>query len=431
MIKSIILPDIGEGIEEVEITEISIKVSDLIKIDDTILVVETEKASMEIPATLNGKILEIKVSSGETIHPGTEILVVDEIAHDEELTIKPTASQSIIPPIKTQIKIPENSEVQKELLSNSFPPQLSVNTKKLKKKIVSASPSVRRFARELGCELLWVSGSGHKGRITKEDVQSYIKVKLSHPTELPGYSPPEIDFSQFGEIETIPLSKIRKVTGKRLQFAWNQIPHVTQFDKADITELNNYRKKLNSSRDKKSPKMSFLPFIMKALISILKKYPDFNSSLELSGNNLIRKKYFHIGIAVDTENGLIVPVIQNVNDKSVDEIMVELTDISKRARSKKIKLSELTGSCFTISSLGGISGTGFTPIVNPPEVGILGISRTQTEPVYIENIFKPRVMLPISLSYDHRVIDGALAARFTKMFTTLISDYQSIPDLFN
>ena len=429
MIKPIILPDIGEGIEEVEITEISIKVGDLIKIDDTMLVVETEKASMEIPATLNGKILEIKISPGDSVSPGTEIIVVDVIVNNEELKVKPEEFQSKIPPIVSQINIPEETEFQVEPFSKSSPPQLSSNTKELKKKNVSASPSVRRFARELGCELHWVIGTGHKGRIIKEDVQSFIKVRLSQPTELPKYTHPEIDYSKFGDIESIPLNKIRKITGKRLQTAWNQIPHVTQFDKIDITELYEFRKKYNSSKEKNLPKMSFLPFFMKALIPVLKEYPDFNSSLDHTGNNLILKKYFHIGVAVDTLNGLIVPVIKNIDKKNMTDIMIELNDISSRARNKNIIPSELTGSCFTISSLGGISGTGFTPIVNPPEVAILGISRIQTEPVYIVNEFKPRNILPISLSYDHRVIDGAVASRLTKMYSLLLSEFKNIPDL--
>ncbi len=424
------LPDIGEGIDSVEISDVSIKSGDSVSADDTVIVVETEKASMEIPASASGMVSEVLVKTGDSISPGTDIFTI-EIEEgerkkeagkkDEEKPASPqkpiTKNQSPIPTTK-----PEITRVKTPVVSN----------KPIDRKSVSASPSVRRFARELGCDLGWVSGSGRKGRITKEDVQEYIKSRLSQPhepTPMSGYTFPTIDFSQFGETETVPLNKIRKVSGQRLQAAWNQIPHVTQFDKADITELDDFRKELNSARRSGSPKMSYLPFMMKALIPIFKKYPDFCASLDPSGKSLIQKKYIHIGIAVDTPNGLIVPVIRDVDKKSVPEIMAELTDVSTRARDKKVKPDELQGGCFTISSLGGISGTAFTPIVNPPEVAILGISRTSTEPVYIDKEFVPRVIVPVSLSYDHRVIDGAIAARFTKMYCSLLSDFKTIPDL--
>ena len=418
MNKKIKLPEIGEGINQVEISEILINIDDKVDSNDIAIIVETEKASMEIPVSASGTVKEILINNGDFISPGTEIFIID------------TSDSKIDSITKKKIEVsrePTNSE--KDIQPKE---PLKPKEKKPNNKSVSASPSIRRFARELGCNLEFVSGTGLKGRITKEDVQSYIKYRLnqSQSSATPtSYNLPSIDFSKFGEIEVKTLNKIRRVSGQRLQSAWITIPHVTQFDKADITELNDFRKELNSARRSGSPKMSYLPFLMKALVPIFKEFPEFCSSLDPTGKNLILKKYLHIGIAVDTPNGLIVPVIKNIEKKSVPEIMSELTEISLRARDKKIKPDELQGSCFTISSLGGISGTAFTPIVNPPEVAILGISRTSIEPVYINREFTPRVIVPISLSYDHRVIDGAIAAKFTKMYCSLISNFKTIPDL--
>lgn len=422
MSEKITLPEIGEGIDQVEISEISINIGDSVNADDVGLIVETEKASMEIPVSATGIIKEILIKNGDSISPGTEIFVIEK--SDSK---KDNEKESV--PEKPEPTQPKKQKIEKQV---EQPAPSPASPPSAKSKSVSASPSIRRFARELGCDLNWVIGTGPKGRITKDDVQNFIKSKLNQPQSngaSVGYQMPSIDFSQFGEIETQPLNKIRKISGQRLQTAWNTIPHVTQFDKADITNLEKLRKLLNNAKSDSSPKMSYLPFIMKAVVSALMDFPDFNSSLDSTGTSLILKKYFNIGIAVDTPNGLMVPVIRNVDQKSVPEIVNELADISDRARIKKIKPDELTGGCFTISSLGGISGTGFTPIVNPPEVAILGVSRTSWEPVYNGSEFIPQLILPLSLSYDHRVIDGAIAARFTKLLSSLLMDFNTISGL--
>ena len=420
----IILPDIGEGIDQVEISEISVNVGDQVNADDVGLIVETEKASMEIPISASGTIKEILIETGQDVSPGAEVFVIEKSDSNKE-DKKDSISEK--PPENPKPPKPEKQNIEKKAEEPTQAP-----SKPTKSKSVSASPSVRKFARELGCDLNWVTGTGPKRRISKDDVQNYIKNKLNQPQSSGAqnaYQFPTIDFSKFGNIETQPLNKIRKISGTRLQSAWNSIPHVTQFDKADITDLENFRKLLNTGKSSSSPKMSYLPFIMKAVVQALSEYPDFNSSLDPTGTTLILKKYFHIGIAVDTPNGLMVPVIRNVDQKSVPEIVNELADISTRARDRKIKPDELTGGCFTISSLGGISGTAFTPIVNPPEVAILGVSRTAWEPHYDGKNFIPRLSLPLSLSYDHRVIDGATATRFTKLLSSLLGDIQTIPGL--
>ncbi len=429
MSDKIILPDIGEGIDQVEISEISVSIGDKVTKDDIGLIIETEKASMEIPISVDGVIKEVLINNGDNISPGTEIFIIEKLNETEptlnetEPTKKETLENRKVDESKTQLI---DSKILETKSNNSL------EKEQTKKKPVSASPSVRRFARELGCELGLISGTGAKGRITKDDVQNFIKTKLNEEKSFSpsiGFQLPSTDFSKFGDIEYQTLNKIRKISGQRLQTAWNTIPHVTQFDEADITALEKLRKLLNNSKSKSSPKMSYLPFIMKAIVKALKDFPEFNSSLNATGESLIIKKYFHIGIAVDTPNGLIVPVIRDINKKSIPEIAVELEDLSIRAKDKKIKPDELTGGCFTISSLGGISGTAFTPIVNPPEVAILGLSRTKWEPVYNGSEFKPRLILPLSLSYDHRVIDGADAARFTKLLSSLMADIEKIPGL--
>ncbi len=434
MDKKIVLPDIGEGIDQVEISEISVKTGDKVSKDDIGLVVETEKASMEIPIPIDGIIKDILVNNQDNISPGDEIFIIEKsnnIALDDNN--KPEVEENN--PQKEELS--EKNDFVKEEIQPAQSKQHSqkevlITTDKIPTRQISASPSIRRFARELGCDLTLVNGSGRKGRITKNDVQRYIKSRLNQtniPNSSNNYQYPDIDFTQFGETESLTLNKIKKISGERLQSAWNTIPHVTQFDEIDITNLDNLRKLLNHSKKSTSPKMSYLPFVMKAIVQLLKEFPQFNSSLDRSRSTLILKKYYNIGIAVDTPNGLIVPVIKNVDTKTIPYIAKELSDISARARDKKIKPDELTGGCFTISSLGGISGTAFTPIVNPPEVAILGISKTSWKPVYDGEKFQPRLILPVSLSYDHRVIDGAEAARFTKLLAELLIDIQKIQDL--
>ena len=419
------LPELGEGITSVEISDVLVAQGDTLKVDDPIIVVETEKASMEIPTTEAGTVESVNVEKGGTISPGDIIIITTgdgvqtETDDETPAPIKETAE----PPdgVKSETPVPYKATDEFiSLIGPTINPELG--------KPVLASPSVRRFARELGCELKLVNGSGPKGRIAQEDIQEYIKGRLAGGgSALPIIAPgQDLDFSKWGEVEIQSLNKIKKITGKRLQQAWQAIPHVTQFDKCDITKLDKLRLHLKKVNKDKSVKVSLLPFFIKAVCILLKEMPQFNSSLDGSNENIVLKKYLNVGVAVDTPNGLVVPVIKNANEKSIKELARELTTLSEKARDKKLLPSEMEGGCFTISSLGGIGGTYFTPIVNPPEVAILGISRSTAEPVFMESKFRKRLILPFALSYDHRVIDGAAAARFTTAFGQLLSNLEEI-----
>ena len=424
----ILLPELGEGITSVEISEVLVKKGDTVKVDDPIIVVETEKASMEIPTTESGTVENVQVEKGGTISPGDVIISITGDEDQAEAFDEPS------PPIA------ESAEPRDIVKTEPTTPYITAATPDVKPplpatseigKPVLASPSVRRFARELGCDLKLVTGSGPKGRITQEDVQEYIKGRLAGGapggSALPIIAPgQDLDFSKWGEVDIQPLNKIKKITGKRLQQAWQAIPHVTQFDKADITKLDKLRLHLKKVNKDESVKVSFLPFFIKAVSILLKEMPQFNSSLDGSNENIVLKKYINIGVAVDTPNGLVVPVIKDANEKSIKELARELTTLSSKARDKKLLPADMEGGCFTISSLGGIGGTYFTPIVNPPEVAILGISRSTSEPVFMEGKLRKRLILPFALSYDHRLIDGAAAARFTSNFGQLLSNFEEI-----
>ena len=421
------LPELGEGISSVEISDVLVNTGDTLKIDDPMIVVETEKASMEIPATSSGIVNKIHVNKGGTISPGDIIISIsgdtvktpepEKITEDEKTTIEKQDSETID---TATIKKTEN------LMKTESPSTTSPLGKP-----VLASPSVRRFARELGCDLKKVNGSGSKGRITQDDVQKYIKARLTEisdqspalPLTAPGQA---LDFSKFGDIEIQPLNKIKKITGHRLQQAWQAIPHVTQFDKCDINNLEELR--LKWKKDNRDPdiKASLIPFFIKASGFLLNEMPQFNSSLDSSNKNLVLKKYINVGVAVDTVEGLVVPVIKDVNNKSILDIARELTLFSRKARDKQLKPADMEGGCFTISSLGGIGGSYFTPIVNPPEVAILGISRYVKEPKLIDGKLQERLILPFSLSYDHRVLDGVDAARFTTEFGKRLSEFKKL-----
>ena len=416
----ILLPELGEGITSVEISDVSIKVGDNLSIDDILIVVETDKASMEIPCTEAGEVSIVHVSSGDTLSPGEPIVTLSGKASSIEKNVDVEES-----PVEV---------IQQEIIETPQTPPTSAEQSKSTRDSnggsTSASPSVRRFARELGCNLTDVSGTGPKGRITKEDIENYIKMVLQQPPiqniiqDVQAATPPkpEIDFTQWGDISRIKLNKIKRVTGDRLQEAWQTIPHVTQFDKADITELEKIRKSLKALNRNKNIKVSHLPFFMKAIVKILQNMPEFNSSLSNDGKELILKTYINIGVAVDTPNGLVVPIIKDVDKKSLKQLTIELSQLSEKARLGKLLPTEMQGGCFTISSLGGVGGTYFTPIINPPEVAILGISRMMIEPVFTNKKFVPRKMLPFSLSYDHRVIDGVTAVKFTRAFATILED---------
>ena len=420
------LPELGEGITSVEISDVLVTKGDSIKLDDPIIVVETEKASMEIPTIEGGVVESVQVKKGGTLSPGDVIIHIEGEGQTEPPIKENDNEAEIVESVQDEIsKTPTPKQAESTPIEKSVPAQSSQLGKP-----VLASPSVRRFSRELGCDLKLVNGSGPKGRITQEDVQEYIKGRLAGgPTGkvLPIFAPgQDLDFSKWGEVDIQPLNKIKKITGSRLQQAWQAIPHVTQFDKCDITKLEKLRKHLKKVNNDSEIKVSLIPFFIKAVGILLSEMPQFNSSLDSTNENLVLKKYIHVGVAVDTPNGLMVPVIKNANNKSIKELARELTTLSGKARDKKLLPADMEGGCFTISSLGGIGGTYFTPIVNPPEVAILGISRNAEEPVFMEGKFRRRLMLPFALSYDHRVIDGAAAARFTTTFGRLLSNLEEI-----
>ena len=415
MTKELILPDLGEGIEGADVSEISVSIGDRVSSDDTVLVLESDKASMEIPAENNGTVKEILVSVGDTIKTGQALLKIESFeAEQKEQKDEPEEIKNSPKPEKEPT--PSPAETIEPALSDVG----ATNS-------VFASPGVRRLSRELGINLETIKGTGDKGRITKDDLNAYIKIQmLLSSGELPAPKP-IIDFSKWGNIEKQKLTKIQRITGKRLQSAWQSIPHVTQFDEADITELSEHRKDLNT---KKKTKLTFLPFLMKAAIKVLREMPKFNSSLDNEEENLVIKNYYNIGIAVDTPSGLVVPVVKDVDKKTIYELSEELIDLSQRARNKKLKPTEMAGGTFTISSLGGIGGKFFTPIINPPEVAILGISKSWWDNIYDQKTKKQalKYIMPFSLSYDHRVIDGAAGAAFTKSFSSALSDISTFQE---
>ena len=422
MSKEILVPNIGD-FDKVEVIEILVSAGDTIAVEDSLISVESDKASMEIPAPEAGVVKEIKVNIGDMVSEGSLILMLDPAG--ESAAAVPVKEQAVPQAEAVPTPVPAASKLAPAPKTQA--PQKASPTAKIDEVSFSkayATPAVRKFARELGVDLGQVDGTGRKGRISKEDVQGFVKRALSQPaTGGLGVAPmPEVDFSQWGEIETKPLSKINKLTGQFLHRNWVTIPHVTQFDEADITDMEAFRKGMAAEYKEKGIKITPLVFLMKAVVSALKEFPRFNSSLDSSGENLIMKSYFNVGIAIDTPDGLVVPVVQDVDRKSLVDLAVELGEISVKAREKKLKPSDMQGGSITISSLGGIGGTKFTPIVNAPEVAILGVSRSKMQPVWSGDEFKPRLMLPLSLSYDHRVIDGADGARFTSFLSRVLSD---------
>ncbi len=424
----VFVPDIGD-FDDVEVIEVLVAEGDHINEEDSLITVESDKATMEIPSSHSGTVAKIKVKVGERVSEGSLVLLLDADSaaepEKEEAVEAPSASapeQKAAPAAQATEKAatPEKPAVPP---ARRPPPTLNIDHDNFKR--AHASPAVRKFTRELGVDLSRISGTGRNGRILKENVQDYVKQALkasSGGTSLSVELMPEIDFSQWGDIETSKLSKINILTGKFLHRNWVNIPHVTQFDEADITELEAFRKKSNQEYADKGVKFTMVSFLMKAVVAALKEFPRFNSSLDASGDALILKKYYHIGIAVATPDGLVVPVIRDVDKKSLTELATELREVSGKARGKKLKPSEMQGGCFTISSLGGIGGTSFTPIVNAPEVAILGVSRSRMQLVWNGSEFEPRLMCPLSLSYDHRVIDGAEGAAFSAFLSRVLSD---------
>ncbi|MCU7799263.1 MAG: dihydrolipoyllysine-residue acetyltransferase [gamma proteobacterium symbiont of Lucinoma myriamae] len=415
----VFVPDIGD-FDEVEVIEVLVSEGDTISVEDSLVTVESDKATMEIPSSHAGVVAKVKVNIGDKVSEGSLVILLDADSAAAELA----AAQEPEPETKPEPAAAKAAAPAKKTPVAKASPTINIDHDNFKK--AHASPAVRKFARELGVDLTRVSGTGNHERILKENVQEFVKHALREPAgggASLGVEPmPEVDFSQWGNVETRKLSKINILTGKFMHRNWVNVPHVTQFDEADITELEAFRKKSNIDYADKGIKVTMLSFIMKAVVMGLKEFPRFNSSLDVSGEALIQKNYYHIGIAVATPDGLVVPVIRDVDQKSLSDLATELREVSIKARDKKLKPSEMQGGCFTISSLGGIGGTSFTPIINAPEVAILGVSRSKMQPVWNGSDFEPRLMCPLSLSYDHRVIDGAEGAAFSSYLSKLLSD---------
>ena len=420
----VVIPDIG-GATDVDVIDILAKPGMSVEKDQALITLEGDKATMDIPSPYSGTVKTVSVKLGDKVSQGTLILTMETAGQAESATSVEKST-----PVAKSVPVTESTVSTTAEQTQSVSSVTSIISQAAEHPgIVSAGPAVRRMARELGVNLSLVKGSGRKSRITKEDVQVYIKERLSEKQtsgtfSLPGN--PVVDFSRFGEIETKPLNKIKKLTGANVHRSWINIPHVTQFDEADITDLEAFRKSESDVAKNSGYKLTILAFVCRVVSKALQVYPQFNSSLDASGENLIYKKYCNIGIAVETPNGLVVPVIKNVEQLSVGEIAQEMARLSSKARDKGLMPADMSGGCFTISSLGGIGGTAFTPIVNSPEVAILGLSRSSIKPIYDNGEFKPRLMLPLSLSYDHRVIDGAEAARFTRFISDALSDIRRI-----
>lgn len=419
-IKNVLVPDIG-NFKDVSVIEVSVKVGDKVSAEQALISLETDKATIDVPAPFAGVVKDVKVKVGDKVSEGT-LIVTLEASGEAAVQAAPAAAtpaQVAAPtvPAPAAKPAPVAAQVAAAPVATS-----SSGT-------AHASPSIRRFARELGVNLPQVSGSGEKGRVTKDDVQNFVKKSLAQPSGGSGLQVlemPAVDFAKYGAIETKPLSRIKKISGANLHRNWVTIPHVTQFEEADISEMEAFRKELGVEYAKQDFKITPLAFMLKAAAITLKHFPDFNASLDASGENLVLKKYIHIGVAVDTPDGLMVPVIRDVDQKGIVQLAKELGVVSAKAREKKITAADMQGGCFTISSLGGIGGTAFTPIINAPEVAILGVSRSSMKPVWKDGEFVPRLMLPLSLSYDHRVIDGAAGARFTTYLAHVLSDMRRL-----
>jgi pyruvate dehydrogenase E2 component (dihydrolipoamide acetyltransferase) len=426
------VPDIGD-FKEVEVIEILVKVGDTVKAEQSLITVESDKASMEIPSSHAGVVKELKIKLGDKVAEGSIVLMLE--ASTSANTSAPATTVASTPaPVTASVTTPAPTSVaaapEVKPAPVSLPASVDVPVQHGKS---HASPSIRKFARELGVDLAQVQGSGPKGRVVLEDVQGFVKgVMRSGVSASPVTSGvsggmsllpwPSLDFSKFGSTELQPLSRIKKISGPNLHRNWVMIPHVTQFEEADVTDLEEFRKQSNDALAKSGVKLTMLAFVIKASVAALKKFPAFNASLDAAGENLILKHYYHIGFAADTPNGLVVPVIKNADQKGIAEIAKEMAELSAQAREGKLKPADMQGASFTISSLGGIGGAAFTPIINAPEVAILGLSKSSIKPVWDGKQFLPKLMMPLSLSYDHRVIDGAMGARFAVYLAEVLAD---------
>lgn len=435
-VEKVNVPDIG-GHTDVDVIAVEVKVGDTVAVDDTLITLETDKATMDVPSTVSGIVTAVHIKVGDKVSEGALIIEVATGSAAEPVATTPAPAPTATAqtaPVATPVPVAAPATSATPVASAVTAAYGSINEEGFAK--AHAGPSTRKLARELGVDLSLVSGSGAKGRITADDVKSFVKgvmqngavAKSATGASLGGGLDllpwPKVDFSKFGEIEVKELSRIKKISGQNLSRNWVMIPHVTVNEDADMTELEEFRKVLNKEWEKAGIKVSPLAFIIKASVSALKAFPEFNSSLD--GDNLILKKYYNIGFAADTPNGLVVPVIKDVDKKGLKEISQELTALSQKAREGKLKPQEMQGACFTISSLGGIGGTGFTPIVNAPEVAILGVCKSTIKPVWNGSTFEPRLMCPLSLSFDHRVIDGAAGMRFTVYLANLLKDFRRV-----
>ncbi|MES9969754.1 MAG: dihydrolipoyllysine-residue acetyltransferase [Candidatus Thiodiazotropha sp.] len=440
----VLIPDIGD-FDSVEIIEVLVSEGDKVAVEASLLTLESDKATMEIPSPHSGEVKQLLVKVGDRVKEGDRILVIEAEeqqqtadsdkadapapAAEEVETVQapaPASTKEPAPAAELPARLPGEKEAR-------VPPVPAGFIESGAQATPHASPSVRRFARELGIDLSLVKGSGPKQRILKEDIQGFVKRSLRQgdgaaPARSPFEIPlgPEVDYSRFGEIETTPLNRIKKISGAHLHRCWLSVPHVTQFDEADITELEDFRQGQKEAASKQDVRLTLMPFLMQAVASALKQMPIFNAALSGDGESLNYRKYIHIGVAVDTPNGLVVPVVRDVDQKGVFQLAGELMEISSKAREGKLAPADMQGGCFSISSLGGIGGTAFTPIVNAPEVAILGVSRSSMQPVWDGEAFQPRLILPLSLSYDHRVIDGADGVRFTTYLSSILGDIRRL-----
>ena len=422
------VPDLGTD-DEVEVIEISVAVGDSVSVDDTLLTLESDKAAMDVPAPVAGVIEELLIVIGDKIKTGSPIARISAAGSEEALSVSPPEAKPESDELVEQDAPPAAPKVDSKSIPSASPaspskaPAVAPAASGGK---VYAGPAVRKLARELGVDLVLVAGTGSKFRIIKDDVHDYVKAKINAPASAnsgAGISAiPDIDFSEFGEVEEVPRSKLHKLTATNMHRNWLAVPHVAQFNEADITDLEAFRADLKAEAEKKGVKMTLLPFLLKACAKALEEYPQFNVSLHSSGEYLIQKKYINIGVAVATEAGLLVPVIKNVDKKSLWELAAEVIELSDKAKKRKLTLEEMQGGCFSISSLGAIGGTGFIPIVSPPEVAIIGVSKTQIKPVYIEGEFQPRKMLPFTLAYDHKAVNGLDGGFFATYLAKLLGD---------
>ncbi|OIR17779.1 dihydrolipoyllysine-residue acetyltransferase component of pyruvate dehydrogenase complex [mine drainage metagenome] len=439
-IQDVVVPDIG-NFDSVDVIDVLVKAGDTVTAEDSLMTVESDKASMDIPSPVSGVVKEVKVKVGDKAAQGTLILTMDVSDVDTKPVEAAKAAPVAVQAVVATVAVPEPTrpapEPPKPIAPAHQPAPVGASAIVATGKLSHASPSIRKFARELGVNLAFVQATGLKNRILQQDVQAYVKGELAKPRSeninavaggLATLPMPVIDFSQFGEISNKPLSRIKKLSGANLHRNWVTAPHVTQFDEADITDLEDFRKSMQADAEKRGVKLTMLAFLIKASVNALKAYPNFNASLSPDGDSLILKNYFNVGFACDTPDGLVVPVVRDVHQKDVLDIARDLGELSAKARERKLKVEEMQGGCFTISSLGGIGGTMFTPIINCPEVAILGVSRSSMQPVYDAKTktFEPRLILPMSLSYDHRVIDGADGARFTSHMRMMLSDVRRL-----